>query len=216
MTGIKMEPDNTRSLSSKHMLDVTAMMSGIGVIQQRQHNLYYSCSTDRCNDANVFKRILESLSLNSKFNELEGLLNPENPFDGNQCFRYMNQTDESCSSTTDIDPSKCKQCLTTVKTETEIDKICATCSTDDAYEGYLSNEIHFNMTDQTRILSWSIACQSKGCNTLDTGRQIRQKSDISFDFNKFLHSNSSGEQTISSSLIKFASIIILFIIKTFY
>ncbi|CAF0925055.1 unnamed protein product [Rotaria sp. Silwood1] len=216
MTGINFLADETLSSPLEHTLRVKTLMSGFGVIQQIEHSFYYFCTTDRCNDANVFKRILESLSLSSQLNELKDLLKPEDPFDGRNCLIYANTTDKSCNITSDIDSKICKQCSTTFTTETTIDTICATCFRDNVYGDHLGEEVLFNMTNQARISSWFIRCRSQGCNGLNIGRQIHNKSHISFDFNKFLSHNTSSKQTTSSSLITIIMIIIAFIIETFY
>ncbi|CAF2601831.1 unnamed protein product [Rotaria sp. Silwood2] len=195
MTGINFLVYNTLSMPLEHTLRVKTFISGIGVIQQIEHSFYYFCTTDRCNDPYVFK---------------------QNLFDGRGCLFYTNKTDKSCNTTSDIDPKICKQCSTTFTTETILDTICATCFSDDIYGEQLGEEVVFNMTDRTRISSSFIHCQSQGCNGLNIGHQIRDKSRIAFDFNKFLSYNTSSKQIASSSLITTAMIIIAFIIKTFY
>ncbi|CAF3348756.1 unnamed protein product [Rotaria socialis] len=162
MIGIALTPDDKSPLSSAQTLRVTTLLSVIGVTKEMQNSLYYFCTTDRCNDISVFKRMLGSLSIINKLNDLDCLLKPDELFDGLGCLLlHTNNIDDMCKATSAFDP-------TTYTTQAPIDKICATCFKDDVGGNYLGEESVFNMNDQTLTPSWFIHCQSKNCNDLST------------------------------------------------
>jgi hypothetical protein len=201
--------DQKRSLSSEHTLQANALISGTGVIQQIQHSFDYFCSTDRCNDVDKLKRILQSLTLNEKFSDLDDLLEPSGSFVGQWCLLYANRTDEDCVSPDGIVPNTCKQCITRFTHGPTTNRICASCFVNDVQEDYLGREVFVDMTDRSSIDTWFIRCRSLNCNGLDTGRRIHEKSSMTFDFDQFF----SNRQTILFSLNRITLIIIALIIK---
>lgn len=116
-TRINLVPASTGASPGQHTLQTSALLTGIGVVQQNQNSLFYYCSTDRCNDADVLKRLLQSLSLTNQLTKLDDLLQPPTTsFDGHWCLLANNQTDGYCPSPSSIDPNTCKQCSTNVTT----------------------------------------------------------------------------------------------------
>ncbi|CAF1267705.1 unnamed protein product [Rotaria magnacalcarata] len=117
MTGIDLIPDDKSPLSSKQTLRVTTLLSVIGVTKEIQNSLYSFCTTDRCNDISVLKRMLGSLSTINKLNELDYLLKPDEPFDGLKCLLlHTNNTGDMCNATSGLDPTTCKTYSTTFTT----------------------------------------------------------------------------------------------------
>ena len=197
---ISLVPASTGALSGQHTLRTNALLTGIGVVQQIQNSLFYYCSTDRCNDIVVLKRLLESLSLKNELTKLDDLLQPTSPFDGHWCLLANNQTDGYCPSPSSVDPNTCKQCSTNVTTVGNTDLICATCLPDVQRQNSLGEEVLFNMTDRSRTANWYIYCQSSNCSTTNTGPRIQQNSQMSFDFDHFFPKNTAYQQTMSSIL----------------
>jgi len=94
-TGINIRSDVEKvkksSSSSELLLTVAADFGGLGPNQYLEHSFNYFCSTDKCNDINTFKRLLQSVIITDQFIDLKDLLEPVKPFDGHWCFMFSNQ-----------------------------------------------------------------------------------------------------------------------------
>ena len=162
-------------------------------------SISYMCSTDHCNSLIVLKHLLDSLTLNDHFYELEYLLKKEEPFNSNWCSFKKNTTSFECAI---LIPSKsCKGCSFHGMGFHNSIEICVNCLSYDINETFLSHEVDFNITDRTRVDNWILECQSNSCNTEDNGDLIRQKSESNFDFGKFLDANNKSITFASTNKI---------------
>lgn len=176
----------TKKSSSEQLLTAAVDLSGLGANQYLQHSFTYFCSTDKCNDINTFKKLLQSLTIVDQFNDLKDLLVPVEPFDGHWCLMFSNQTaSEQCDVKVTVDPKDCKQCSTQYIHDSKESRMCAGCFTDGPHTESLLRHVEFNMNDRTFNDSSLINCQSNKCNSVETIQLIRQKSIIKFNFDQF-------------------------------
>ncbi|CAF3425008.1 unnamed protein product [Rotaria sp. Silwood1] len=201
--------DNPRAIYNEHNLNTINSLENKNSNFVWTRSISYTCSTNYCNSLTVLKRLLNSLILNDYFNELEYLLNREEPFDGNWCWFKKNMTSLTCVIV--IPPESCKACFFQGVSRRNSIEICETCLQDDIGETALSHEVDFNMTDRTRIDHWILECKSRNCNTENNGDLIRQKSTSNFDFIKFL--DDANNPNILSSMRKIILLFIVFFIK---
>lgn len=182
----KSSSSSSSSFSSEQLLTAAVDLSGLGANQYLQHSFTYFCSTDKCNDMNTFKKLLQSLIMADQFNDLKDLLVPVEPFDGHWCLMFSNQTaSEKCDVEVTVDPKDCKQCSTQYVQDSKESRICAGCFTDGPHTESLLRHVEFNMTDRTFNDSSLISCQSNKCNRPETIQLIQQKSIIKFNFDQF-------------------------------
>jgi hypothetical protein len=132
----------------------------------------YTCLTDKCNNPANLKFLLEFLTLTDKFEELEYLLESNEPFDGRRCLLFSNSTVSQPNSTSTIDPATCDQCSTDVQNTPELKQIVATCVVDSRLSNKLVYAAKFDISSRTRSTSWRIDCQRPDCNSLSTGDRI--------------------------------------------
>ena len=207
-TGIDLGSDPERSQASsaaRHTLLVTALMTGAGVTEQRQHSFRYRCSTDRCNDIGQLKRLLNSLTLESNFTDLKDLLDSSSPFDGHKCYLNATGAAKDCRVPADVKPDECTECSTKFTAEVNATELCATCvSNSEEEEANLARGVLFDLTDRSRTSSWSIDCRVPNCNGLESGRRIQEKSVLEFDFDRFFAKNTANGQTPQSLLKRIA------------
>ncbi|CAF0845391.1 unnamed protein product [Rotaria sordida] len=201
--------DNERSIYNEHNLYTVVNLENKNSNFIWTRSISYTCSTHNCNSFIVLKRLLNSLTLNDYFHELEYLLKREEPFDGNWCWFKGNTTSLECAVS--IPSKSCKGCFFQGISRGNATEICATCLQDDIGETALSHEVDFNMTDRTRIDHWILECKSRNCNIENNGYLIRQKSISNFDFIKFL--DNTNNSNILSSIKKILLFFIVFLIK---
>lgn len=210
-------PNNDSSSDNQHILRANALLTGSGVTQQWQHTLEYRCTTDRCNNLEQFKLLLNSLTFKSNFRDLADLIIPQNPFIGTWCLLAKNRTDTNCSDASTINPQNCQQCFSFVTTEARSDQICASCFTTDKIEQEsLEREALFKLSSRSVVETWKIYCRAPQCNGLDTGMKIREKSTINLDFDQFLGAAGGAEQWIASALINGLVLLISSTLKMMY
>jgi hypothetical protein len=210
-TDINLAPrGDGKSELSEHELNTNIELAYNGSQYEWSQSISYMCSTDQCNSLTELKRILSSLTLNDKFQDLEDLLKMEEPFDDSWCLFFANTTTLECATTT-IPPATCKECSFEGFTNNGAWEICANCLTYDIGNTFLSHEVDFNMTGRTRADHWIMECQSKDCNTPNNGNRIRQKSTSNFDFVKFL--DGRNKSTTLSLISKFTLLFVVFIVK---
>jgi hypothetical protein len=202
----------TKSVSTDNSLVVDVGFVNEESISMWKKLLYYECNTDQCNSLSELKRILNSLTMSDTLTQLAYLLNPVKPFQGQWCARTSNATFAECNTT--MPDSSCTQCtLTGIMNQTRTE-LCATCLTLDAGKHELSYGKTYNMTDRTHSTNWMIVCERENCNTPAIGDEIRAKSHIHFDFNKFFN---TGNQLTSVFLMnKIVLLFIVFFTKLFY
>ncbi|CAF2419553.1 unnamed protein product [Rotaria sp. Silwood2] len=203
--------ENPRTINNEHNLFTDASLENKNSNFVWTRSISYTCSTNYCNSLTVLKRLLNSLTSNDSFNELEYLLKIEEPFDGNWCWFEKNITSLECAAS--IPPESCKGCFFQGKSRVSSIEICASCLQDDIGETALSHEVDFNMTDRTRTDHWILECKSRNCNTKTNGNLIRQKSTSDFDFIKFL--DDANNSNILSHMSKIMLLVIVFLIKLF-
>lgn len=147
--------------------------------------IIYRCNTERCNNLTRLKPLLSALVVNDSLHDLEYLLKPVQPFHGEWCYQGKNGTFNDCNTTIPI--SSCTQCDLVATMGQAGPEYCATCLTGGSGFVLLFHQKIFNMSDRTNSSDWEIRCEREGCNTPAIGDSIRNKSYISFDFNKFLN-----------------------------
>jgi hypothetical protein len=216
------DPDNTKissvadneeqSILPGHILQVDIGFDKSGSILMWEKGIIYECPTDQCNSLSQLKRILSSLMINDSLSQLTYLLDPVKPFQGQWCYRGSNVTFEECDTTIPI--SSCKQCTLSGMINQTRTELCATCSTDDFDRSVLSHETRFNMIDRTNSTFWLITCGRENCNMPPIGDSIREKSYISFDFDKFFHTDNKSTSVLSISKITLSFVV--FFLKLFY
>ncbi|CAF1624540.1 unnamed protein product [Adineta ricciae] len=182
------EMKNSSFISAGNVLSAYAYLN----IERKKefflHSFTYSCSSDRCNDINTFKRILYSLIITDQFNDIKNRLIPVEPFDGHWCLMFSNKTSiDTCSEKIPVDPTDCKQCSTRYLQDSEGNRICAGCFTDRFLLPSITRLIEFNITGRTTNDRSFIECQSKNCNGVETMQLIREKSTIRFNYDQFLN-----------------------------
>lgn len=146
--------------------------------------IIYKCKTDLCNNLSVLMRLLSTLIVNESLDELAYLLNPVKPFHGEWCYRGSNATSDVCNTTVPV--SSCTQCELIGTMDQAGTESCGTCSMADPGKSLLVHQKTFYITDRTNFSAWDIRCTRKNCNTPAVGDSILEKSEIYFDFSKFL------------------------------
>ncbi|CAF3451756.1 unnamed protein product [Rotaria sp. Silwood1] len=187
--------DNEPSILQGHKLQVDIGYDKTELTSTWEKGILYECNTDQCNSISQLKRLLSSLMITDNLYQLTYLLNPVLPFQGEWCYRGSNVTFEECDTT--IPTSSCKQCILSGMINQTRTELCATCSSKDPDKGVLSHQMLFNMIDRTKTTFWLIMCGREDCNTPAVGDSIRQKSDISFDFDKFFHTDNKSTSILS-------------------
>jgi hypothetical protein len=218
-TSIDILPDDDDQIqvSLRHTLLATAILSGVQVSTQLHSSILYRCSTDRCNDLDQLKRLMQSLTLINNLIELDEQLESSLPFDGHWCVLSANQTDTDCAPLSDIDPATCKQCFAKLTSQASTTKVCASCiTTSIEQDAFIETNVLFNIDDRTRSQNWSIYCQAPNCNALNTGDLIHQKSTIIFDFNRFFNQTINKQQRIIPSTHEIGLLLSLCLIQYFY
>lgn len=150
------------------------------------NRIRYICSDEKCNSPSTLKRLFKSLKSEDNFNEFTALLKINQDFNGTFCFFFANS---SASCQTEVDPNNCTQCVIEQSIQSQSLDICADCIKDDVIENFISYETKFSMNTRERRDFWIIECQSPDCNTIQTIGLIRNKSDVQFDFNRFLNNS---------------------------
>jgi hypothetical protein len=194
-----------RLVVDEHNLQNTITLKNDGTKTQWTREIFYRCSTEKCNSPSILKRILRSLKSEDSFNQLSNLLQMNAQFNGRSCSFFANS---STPCETEMDPNTCKQCATQESIVSGRLETCLNCVMDDIIENFVTRQVKFFMNNRECHDLWMIECQIQGCNTIETGDSIRQKSTIEFDYNLFL--NGSNKLTNLSWITIIISILVMF------
>lgn len=180
------------SLSKEYVETSIRLISGIenGLKHTRSITFWCSDPDGNCNSINYLKRVLESVSFDGSFKELDPLLIPTNQtIDNSSCVVYSNTTTTECQSGCHDDNKACYiESLTNVEKSFDI---CARCSSMDDY--YLTHSMTYFINDTSvsqsdkRILS----CAIPQCNTVENLERIDQLVKISFDAKTFFDTSTT-------------------------
>jgi hypothetical protein len=150
-----------------------------------QHKRYISfwCSDPRgrCNGVHYLKRVLQSVTIEGSFKELEPILNPTNEtIDNSSCLVFSNTTTTKCQSECSDDNKACY-----IESSTDVEKsseICARCSSMNDYHLIHSKTFFINNLSISQPDSQRLSCAVPHCNSVANLERIRQL--VTIDFNE--------------------------------
>lgn len=185
----KQESTLNVSLSKEYVESSVKIIESIenGLKHKRSISLWCSDRYGGCNSVNYLKRVLESLTIEGSFKELEPLLIPTNQTITNtSCLVYSNTTTTTECQSTCNDNNDAKACYIESLSNTEKSfDVCAHCSSMDDYYlihsmTYYTDNLTISQSDN-RILS----CALPECNTVENLERINQLVKIDFDMKNF-------------------------------
>jgi hypothetical protein len=162
----------------------------IGLKYTKQISFWCSDPHGGCNDEHYLTRVLQSVTTEGSFKELEPLLIPTNQtIDNSSCLLFSNMTFILCPTECDEDSKACF--IRSITDEEKSLEVCARCSPMNNY--YLTHSMTFfiNNLSVSQTDHRALLCAVPECNSIANLERIRQLVTINFDSAKFFSSSTT-------------------------
>ncbi len=185
------EMDNIPKNNETLVMSVQAQVDGDGFSKRSSHEIAYVCKTsDKCNNIDTVKRLLNSTTLTEQFvKEFTPLLANVTSFTNDSaaaCYSFSNSTNSSQCNPSDID--HCQRChISTDYSTSTGNEICATCPKSDLRNNKILRQMTFILDNRSQPIEHiELWCQQAGgCNSIANIIKIRQASQIKFDYDRY-------------------------------